>query len=96
MAHRICGSQTAIDEEFTCSYELNPGYQPRFEASGVRITGRGPNGECRVVELAGHSFYLATLFLPQLSSSPGKPHPLIVAYLQAVLKVSSKSVQSLP
>jgi CTP synthase (UTP-ammonia lyase) len=26
---------------------------------------------------------MATLFLPQLSSSPARPHPLIVAYLQA-------------
>jgi CTP synthase (UTP-ammonia lyase) len=31
------------------------------------------------------SFYVATLFLPQISSSPERPHPLIVAYLRAAL-----------
>jgi len=37
----------------------------------------------RIVELSDHRFFLATLFVPQLSASPDLPHPLIVAYLQA-------------
>jgi CTP synthase (UTP-ammonia lyase) len=41
--------------------------------------------DARIVELANHPFYVATLFLPQISSRPERPHPLIVAYLRAVL-----------
>jgi CTP synthase (UTP-ammonia lyase) len=37
------------------------------------------------VELSNHPFYVATLFLPQISSRPESPHPLIVAYLRAAL-----------
>jgi CTP synthase (UTP-ammonia lyase) len=43
------------------------------------------HGEVRVVEISDHPFYVATLYLPQISSAPGSPHPLIVAYLRAVL-----------
>jgi CTP synthase (UTP-ammonia lyase) len=35
------------------------------------------------MELMNHRFFVATLFLPQLSSSPATPHPLIMAYLRA-------------
>jgi CTP synthase (UTP-ammonia lyase) len=38
-----------------------------------------------IAELAGHRFYVATLYLPQISSSPDMPHPLIVSYLKAAL-----------
>ena len=37
------------------------------------------------MELSGRPFYVATLFVPQMSSRPEKPHPLIVAYLRAAL-----------
>jgi CTP synthase (UTP-ammonia lyase) len=42
-------------------------------------------GEVRVIELTNHQFFVATLFLPQLSSSPESPHPLITAYLRAAV-----------
>jgi CTP synthase (UTP-ammonia lyase) len=38
-----------------------------------------------MVELTGRRFFMATLFLPQLSSTPTTPHPIIMAYLQAAL-----------
>lgn len=43
------------------------------------------NGEVRIVELSNHRFFIATLFVPQLSSSPETPHPLITAYLKAAM-----------
>jgi CTP synthase (UTP-ammonia lyase) len=39
----------------------------------------------RVLELADHPFYLATLFVPQTRSTPEQPHPLIVGWLRAAL-----------
>jgi CTP synthase (UTP-ammonia lyase) len=83
-AYRFYGQKEAI-EQFRCSYGLNPDYQAMFDAGPLSIAGTGPEGEARIIELAGHPFYLATLFLPQLSSQPGAPHPLIVAFLKAAL-----------
>lgn len=76
------GSQESI-EHFRCNFGLNPEYQGQVETGGLQATGRDENGEVRVVELRGHPFFVATLFLPQLSSQPGAPHPLILAFLKA-------------
>ena len=49
----------------------------------MQVVGTDIEGEVRIVELPAHRFFIATLFLPQLTSSVETPHPLIVAYLQA-------------
>ena len=82
LAHRAYGTAAAT-EQFACNYGLNPAYQEHISQGGLKIAGRVEAGEVRLVELAAHRFFMATLFLPQLSSSPARPHPLIVAYLQA-------------
>ena len=82
-AHEAYGASRA-DESFSCNYELNPEYRPALERSGLIVSGVSQDGGARIVELPPH-WYLATGFLPQLSSEPGKPHPLIVAYLRAAL-----------
>ena len=51
--------------------------------AGLQVTGLDPTGEVRIVELGAHRFFMATLFLPQVASGPDRPHPLIMAYLQA-------------
>ena len=83
-ARQIYG-QDAVPEQFACNYGLNPLYRDVFEGSALRVAGVGPEGEVRLVELTTHPFFLATLFLPQVRSSPGEPHPLIVAYLRAAV-----------
>jgi CTP synthase (UTP-ammonia lyase) len=70
-------------EQFRCSFGLNPSYRDEILKEPLRVAGADENGEARIVELAGHPFFIATLFLPQLSSSPSEPHPLVLAYLQA-------------
>ncbi|MGE5206215.1 MAG: hypothetical protein ACM3PW_11395 [Chlamydiota bacterium] len=51
-------------------------------------------GEARAVELVGHPFFVATLFQPQLSSSPEKPHPLLTAFIQAAAQFAGRSAAS--
>lgn len=82
MAYRIYG-QTEIVERFSCSYGLNPEFRKRFRESGFRISGADENGEARILELAGHRFFTATLFQPQLSSEAGRPHKLITAFIKS-------------
>ncbi len=75
----------AVEEEFTCNYELNPAFRAAFEAAGMTVAGVSDADEVRIVELAGHPFFVGTLFQPQLNSRPDAPHPLVLAYLDAAL-----------
>jgi CTP synthase (UTP-ammonia lyase) len=52
----------------------------------LTISGTDQDGEPRVIELAGHRFFLATLYVPQMRSRPGQPHPLVMAWLRAATR----------
>lgn len=80
----IYGADT-VDEEYFCNYEVNPEYEGKLETAGLQVTARGPDGEARAVEIRGHRFFLATLFQPQLSSTPDRPHPVFLAYLRETI-----------
>jgi CTP synthase (UTP-ammonia lyase) len=90
-AHRAYGVDRSV-EQFRCSYGLNPLYREAIGSGPVQVVGVDANGEVRIVELPEHRFHVATLFLPQLSSSPKAPHPLILAYLNAVLSDGDDAV----
>jgi CTP synthase (UTP-ammonia lyase) len=82
---RAAGSygRTRATERYHCNFGLNPEHQELLHEGGLRVVGTDQDGEARVLELPGHRFYVATLFVPQLSSSPDSPHPLITALLRA-------------
>ena len=82
LMHRVYGG-TKATEQFACNYGLNPEYREKISRGELKIAGIDSAEEVTAVELSAHRFFIATLFLPQLSSSPGNPHPLIVAYLKA-------------
>lgn len=82
LARQAYGVDESV-EQFRCNYGLNAQYGEKIAAGGLKTAGLDPDGETRIVELPGHPFYLATLFLPQMTSSEEKPHPLIVAYIKA-------------
>lgn len=72
-------------EDYYCNYGVNPDYRRALEAGGLRVSGLGDAGEIRIVELPGHPFFLATLFLPQTRSTASRPHPLLAGYAAAVV-----------
>ncbi len=76
-----------VAEAFSCNYELNPKYLPKLEKNGIVVSGVSDDGGPRIIELPGHWFWIATGYVPQYASEPGRPHPLIVAYLQAALSL---------
>jgi CTP synthase (UTP-ammonia lyase) len=76
-------SQDTVTEEFFCNFEVNPDFEWAAMEAGFPVVARGPQGEIRAIESPTHRFYIATLFQPQLSSQPGKPHPLVLAFVQA-------------
>ena len=76
-------SESVIKEEFFCNFELNPDFEWCSIEAGFPIAARGAEGEVRAIESPTHRFFIATLFQPQLSSTAKKPHPLVIAFVQA-------------
>lgn len=74
-----------VCEQYYCDFGLNPGHRRRLEDAGLRVVGEDQDDEARVIELPHLRFYVGTLFVPQLSSAPGSPHPLIIGFLEAAL-----------
>jgi CTP synthase (UTP-ammonia lyase) len=70
------------EERFNCSFGLNPKYQELIDSNGFLVVGTDETGDARILELDESSFYIATLFQPQLSSTTIKPHKLILAFLE--------------
>jgi CTP synthase (UTP-ammonia lyase) len=72
-----------VSEEFFCNFEVNPEYEWATMEAGFPVVARGAQGEIRAIESPTHRFFIATLYQPQLSSTEKKPHPLILAFVQA-------------
>jgi CTP synthase (UTP-ammonia lyase) len=82
LARRAYGAGSAI-ERYYCNFGLNPEYTDVLTSNGLLVSGVDQDGEVRIVELPSHRFFVATLFVPQTSSAPGAPHPLVTALLAA-------------
>lgn len=83
---RIASMREVVTEQYYCNFGLNPAYQTQLHEGGLRVVGVDQDGEARIVELTDHPFFLATLFVPQVSSRPTQPHPLISAFLRAAMQ----------
>jgi CTP synthase (UTP-ammonia lyase) len=73
----------AVTEEFFCNFEVNPEYEWATMEAGFPVVARGTQNEIRAIESPTHRFFIATLFQPQLSSTEKKPHPVVLAFVQA-------------
>ncbi len=70
-------------ERYYCQYGVADRYRDQLSTTGLAVTGRDGEGEPRIVERSDHPFFVATLFVPQASSSPTAPHPLVRAFVAA-------------
>ena len=82
-----------VTEEFFCNFEVNPDFEGAILEAGFPIVARGAQGEVRAIESPTHRFFVATLFQPQLSSKPGKPHPIIIEFLRAAAKWKAQKLE---
>ena len=87
--------RTETRERYYCNFGLNPEHQQLLHDGGLRVVGVDGEGEARVLELPDRRFFVATLFVPQLSSSPESPHPLITAYLRAATRAGRSNTVAL-
>ena len=83
LTYQAYGSKTAV-EQFQCNYGLNEEYRNHLIMGDFKIAGIDADENVRIVELTHHPFFIATLFLPQLTSTPQLPHPVIKAYLKTI------------
>ena len=72
-----------VEEEYHCSFGVNPKYLSIFNDSDMNFVGFDVSGDPRVFELVGHPFYIGTAFQPERSAIEGKIHPLIVGLINA-------------
>ena len=84
MTHDIY-KKTCITERFNCNYNLNEQYRDTLNSSGLQLVGASKDGDVRIVELSHHTFFLAMLFQPQLTSTTMDPHPVILKFLRAAI-----------
>lgn len=87
LVYRSYGQDKAT-ERFVCNYGLNPKFRDTIEKGQLKVTGVDLDGEARVIEHTDHPFFIGTLYQPQISSAPGRPHPLIVSYLKAAWQLN--------
>jgi CTP synthase (UTP-ammonia lyase) len=81
-------------EPFYCTFGLHPDYRRPLERAGLRFTGFDADGEPRIVELPGHRFFLATLYVPQAAPADHDPHPVLAGFLAASGRAASASAAS--
>ena len=55
---------TSASEEYHCNFGVNPEKVDLLKSGALRITGANAEGDMRVIELTGHPFFVATLFVP--------------------------------
>ncbi|MHB1548523.1 MAG: CTP synthase C-terminal region-related (seleno)protein [Acidimicrobiales bacterium] len=82
IASRAYG-RTTVTERYYCNFGLNPAYLDTIVQAGLTVSGTDSNDEPRILELPSHPFFVATLFVPQTSSTPAAPHPLLAALVEA-------------
>jgi CTP synthase (UTP-ammonia lyase) len=77
-------------ERYYCNFGVAPDTVELLKSGPLRIVGFDAEGEVRVIELPGHPFFIGTLFVPQILSTPEKPHPLVTAFLESLANAGEK------
>src|SRR5579883_78854 len=84
---RVVYGAADADETYHCNYGLNPAFeQTLFAGPGLGAAARDAAGDVRAIELAGHPFFVGTLFQPERSGLRGEEHPLVTAFVEAAAK----------
>lgn len=87
--------QTEITERHRHRYEFNSEFVEHFQNAGLLPTGLNPDTHLvEAVELEGHPFYIGVQYHPEYKSTVATPHPLFVAFVDAVGKHKDSSLSS--
>jgi CTP synthase len=77
--------QEEVQERHRHRFEFVNAFRDPMEAAGMRFSGLSPDGRLvEIAELVDHPFMLGTQFHPEFLSRLNRPHPLFVAFINAV------------
>ncbi len=81
------GMTNIIYERHRHRYEFNNDFREQLEKAGLIISGTSPDGKLvESIELNNHPFFVATQFHPEYIARPLTPHPIFMAFIEAVKK----------
>jgi CTP synthase (UTP-ammonia lyase) len=89
-AHDAFGTDTTVEDYF-CSYGVAPELLPELVATGLHIAATDAEGDVRLMERRDHPFFVGTLFMPQTRSTKERPHPILRAFEEAIVRRSSSA-----
>ncbi len=76
-----------IFERHRHRYEVNSEYREQLEKAGMIISGTSPDGKLvEAIEIKDHPFFVGTQFHPEYIARPLMPHPVFMAFVEAVKK----------
>lgn len=79
-----------IDEEYRCGFGVNPKYLHLFAESDLQFVGFNEDHVPQAFELRTHPFFVGTAFQPERSARQNLAHPLINAFLRAMVRTSGR------
>jgi len=83
LTYKIFGANK-IEAQYYCNFGLNSEYQAEIDRNGFKVVGSDADNEARILELQGHKFFIATLFVPQAASTAGQPNPMVTAFIRVI------------
>lgn len=86
---RIYGRIEGVEEVFHCSWTLGSDFLEAAVQGDMEFSAWDESGNPRALELHGHPFFMASLFQPELSSTPEDVHPIIAGFLAAMNESAS-------
>ncbi len=77
-----------ICERHRHRYQFNPDYLDRYEAAGMKATGKNPDIDIvEAIEIPTHPWFVGVQFHPEYKSNVKNPHPLFVAFVKAAKEI---------
>ncbi|MGL4461341.1 MAG: CTP synthase, partial [Planctomycetia bacterium] len=84
-ARRAYGKDV-VSERHRHRYEFNNQYANAYEAAGMNLVGKSPDGKLvEIVEIPNHPWFLAVQYHPEFKSKLTQPHPLFHGFVGAGL-----------
>lgn len=68
-------------EKYYCNFGVHPDRVEILRSGELLVVASDREGEVRAIELPSHPFFVGTLYVPQMRSTVGAPHPLVNAFL---------------
>lgn len=86
--------KTRVRERHRHRFEFNDDYRERFEAAGMRCSGRNPEtGLVEVVEIPEKRWFIGTQYHPEYSSTVLNPNPLFIDFVKAAIAYCEEKKQ---